>query len=271
MDTNSVMIDKWIKTTMKNSGLFTGIQIHPIVMPQGFNYPAIVYSRIDSTDQGSKDFKTGHISPERWSFGCYAKTLSQIRVMEENLKSTFDAEVSPVEKIQFMYLADVSSDFYDEEFGLFSVNVDFYIRRINGVSSSHGSFRPSTSNYVGSYIANFQRTGATPTVRSLQTVIENTTGQTVTVSLETQYGADYLIIDGIELTPNLKYAIADKINELTVSNMEANTEYRVVFGLTPQGDKYGINLQKKAYTSQQWINADTTNPFEVIFDITIYK
>lgn len=125
------MIDKWIKTTIRGSGLFFGIQVHAVVMPQGYNYPAIVYNRIDSSIERSKDLISNHISPERWSFGCYAKTLHQIRDMETNLKTTFDSIVEPTENIQFMYLADVSSDFYDEEFELFSVNVDFYIRKIN--------------------------------------------------------------------------------------------------------------------------------------------
>lgn len=124
------MIDKWIKTTMRDSGAFTDVQIHAVVMPQGYNYPAIVYSRIDSANERSKDLLANHISPERWSFGIYAKTLDKVRSLENSIKVTFDSQVDPSEYIQFMYLADTSADFYDEELEVFSVNVDFYIRRI---------------------------------------------------------------------------------------------------------------------------------------------
>lgn len=125
------MIDKWIKTTLRDSGAFTGVQIHAVVMPQGFNYPAIIYNRIDSQIERSKEAIVNHVSIERWSFGVYAKTLDKVRSLEDSVKNTFEGATDESESIQLMYIADTSSDFYEEEFEVYSVNVDFYIRKLN--------------------------------------------------------------------------------------------------------------------------------------------
>lgn len=125
------MIEKYFKTQICDSGNFTGIEVHPVVMPQGYKYPAIVFYRVDSQNEKTKDLITGHVSPERWSFNCMAHTLVEIRRMEAYLRVLFDGDVSLANNIQFMYLADVSSDLYVEELELYSVSIDFYVRKIN--------------------------------------------------------------------------------------------------------------------------------------------
>lgn len=124
------MIEKFFKTALRESGLFEGVQIHSIVMPQGYNYPAIIFNRISASDEGSKNVKVGHLTSERWSFGIYAKTISLLKQLESSVKLTFDQTSNESFNIQSIYFADTSSDFYDEEFEVYSVNVDFYVRRI---------------------------------------------------------------------------------------------------------------------------------------------
>lgn len=124
------MIEKFFKTALRESGLFEGVQIHSIVMPQGYNYPAIIFNRISANDEGSKNVKVGHLTSERWSFGIYAKTISLLKQLESSVKLTFDQTSNESFNIQSIYFADTSSDFYDEEFEVYSVNVDFYVRRI---------------------------------------------------------------------------------------------------------------------------------------------
>lgn len=124
------MIEKFFKTALRESGLFEGVQIHSIVMPQGYNYPAIIFNRISANDEGSKNIKVGHLTSERWSFGIYTKTISLLKQLESSVKLTFDQTSNESFNIQSIYFADTSSDFYDEEFEVYSVNVDFYVRRI---------------------------------------------------------------------------------------------------------------------------------------------
>jgi hypothetical protein len=187
------MIEKFFKVAIENSGLFFGVEVHPIIMPQKYNYPAIVFNRISSNDDGSKDAKTGHIRPERWSFGCYAKTIKAVRDLEDNLKILFDQVKNDSYFIQLIYLADVSSDFYDEELELFSVNVDFYVKRIiqaNG--SSEGDPSTIVNSLTKVYKAELSQGGNNAPV--LKTEFENTLSGTGNISFVYEGNGIYDIV-----------------------------------------------------------------------------
>jgi len=121
-----------------------------------------------------------------------------------------------------------------------------------------------------SYTAEVSRTPATPNIRATQVVIDNTTGVTVTVSLEKIYGVDYIILNGLELIQDKRYVLGIQIDDLTVSFMEENTEYRVNLELTGDGQKYGIYLQKRVFNTQAWVNVDENTPFTTTYDVRIY-
>lgn len=120
--------DKWIKDKLEADTSFTGVEVHPVVLPQGKDYPAVIIHRVDSVPENIKG-STAPQNVERWSIAIWAGTLAKVRSLESAVLSVLNEITDDSENIQRMWHIDTSSDRYFEDLELFTVNVDFYLTK----------------------------------------------------------------------------------------------------------------------------------------------
>ena len=125
---------KVVYALLSGAGSVTAVvpvdRIHPIYLPQGKGVPAIVYEPISAMRTGAIDaYATTHLTVERMQINLIATDYPQVLALLELVKAAlqFQRGVFGGVTVHSVLHAGEGPVQYDQQLGLFSKPIDFFI------------------------------------------------------------------------------------------------------------------------------------------------